>query len=171
MERRRSYEKSRPFSYTFWGSCMFPCTDLFCARCVTDSRRCLFTHLRTIANSTNCEFCWYKHKSTAYLHVLVNIVIIQIKWTSYSWKENWRLVRESDDCFCYFKDNGVMEIVWSTWNKLEKYFVYFSMTSWKIRLWFRVFKFNSRCFSSDFKIFLPYFSLLMLTYPIQPMQI
>lgn len=40
-----------------------------------------------------------------------------------------------------------------------------------MRLRFRVFKFNSRYFSLDFKIFLLYFSLLMLTYPIQPMQI
>jgi len=70
--------------------------------------------------------------------------------------------------FAFFEDNPcdrVMEIVWSTWKKLEKYFVYFSMTSWKIRLWFRVFKFNSRCFSSDFKIFWPYFSVLMFYLP------
>ena len=76
-------------------------SDLFRGRCVTVFMDVNFTVLRThYKYSTYCEFCWYKIKFAAYLHVLVHLVIIKIKWSSCPWKKNWcHLDKESDRSF------------------------------------------------------------------------
>lgn len=73
--------------------------------CVTGSWMSISRFWEPIANSTCSEFCWYKLKSAAYLHVLVHMVIIKIKWTSCPWKKNWMDIESNSLSLFYFKNS------------------------------------------------------------------
>lgn len=140
-----------------------------------------FTVLRTLClYSTYCEFGWYRRKFGAYLHILVHLVIIKIKWAPCPWKKNWHLDKESNRCFFLLWGQPLWFSCTSVY--MQNYEVHenytrisiLSICKWILEKWgcgLGYLNLIQDVFPWILKYFCLSFSLLMVRYPIHLMQL